>query len=148
MAIHASRNTLTGLTFEQKAALDRKDGVNISKKKFCSFFKTTFNIDPLDYLAWKFEPDEAYYFPERKELIIYEKKTQHCSGSADMKLPACGWWYQEYQKLCNAVGIFHLSYIFILDEWFKNTRYKSILEFIKATPGCDYFFWGDETIAN
>lgn len=166
MAIYASRNTSTGLTFEQKAMLDRKDGINISKKNFCSFFEKHFHIEPAKtrkipngILSWRFEPDEAYYFPNENRLVIYEKKTQGCNGSVDTKLTSCGWWYAEYKRLCDAVNITEVSYIFILDEWFRDPtekplaasnkdRYASTLAFIRATPGCDYFFWGDEELAS
>ena len=33
MATHASRDTTTGLTFEQQTMITRKDGINISKKR-------------------------------------------------------------------------------------------------------------------
>lgn len=162
---HASRNTTTGLTFEQKAMLDRKDGINISKKGFLPFFREHFHIEPAKtrntpngILSWSFEPDEAYYFPERNELIIYEKKHQETNGTVDLKLASCAWWYNEYKRLCDAVGIDNLSYIFILDEWFRDPtpkpkatsnkeRYASMLEHIRNTPGCNYFFWGDDEIA-
>lgn len=36
---HASRDTSTGLKFEEQIQIDRKDGINISKKHFCKFFE-------------------------------------------------------------------------------------------------------------
>lgn len=139
-----SRDTTTGLKFEKRAMVNRTDGLNWSKRSFCSKFKEYFKIDPNNYLSWSFQPDEAYYLPETNELIIYEKKTQNMGGSADNKLPACGWWYSEYKRLADAAGISKVSYIFILDDWFKQDRYKTMLEVIKNTPGCDYVFWSTE----
>ena len=110
-----SRDTTTGLKFEKRAMVNRTDGLNWSKRSFCSKFKEYFKIDPNNYLSWSFQPDEAYYLPETNELIIYEKKTQNMGGSADNKLPACGWWYSEYKRLADAAGISKVSYIFILD---------------------------------
>lgn len=139
-----NRDTTSGIKFEKAAMLNRTDGLNWSKGSFCSSFKKYFNIDPINYLSWRFQPDEAYYFPKTNELIIYEKKTQHVSGSADNKLPACGWWYSEYKRLADAAGISKVSYIFILDDWFKQDRYKTMLKVIENTPGCSYVFWSTE----
>lgn len=166
---HASRNTSTGLTFEAQAKFVFKEGIKINKSNFAEFFLKQFNIYVLDYLSWDFLPDDAYYVPKTNSLIIYEKKTQHVSGTADGKLTGCGWWYSEYKRLADAAGIEHVSYIFILDEWFRSEtigvqvrrkkfsstgkifisnkeRYKTILQYIRNIPGCNYFFWGDGEI--
>lgn len=137
---HASRNTNTGIVFEQEAKNLCKCGVDISKTKFCKFFADK-NIDVLDYLSWKFQPDEAYFIPNTNEIIIYEKKTQNTSGSADEKLGACGWKVSEYKALCNAAGISHISYIYCFSDWFKQDRYKKLLKYIRNVDDCDYFFW-------
>lgn len=136
---HASRDTSTGLRFEEKIRIDRKDGINISKKRFCTFFKEK-GIDVLDYLSWCFEPDEAYYLPKTNEIVIYEKKFQQTSGSVDEKLGACAWKIQEYRALCEAASISNVSYIYCFCSWFKNKRYEKLLKFIRNTNGCDYFF--------
>ena len=39
MATHASRNTTTGLQFEQQVVIYQKDGINISKTKLKTFLK-------------------------------------------------------------------------------------------------------------
>ena len=137
---HASRNTSTGLTFEQEAKDLCKSGINISKGKFCKFFIDK-GINVLDYLSWKFQPDEAYFIPNSNEIIIYEKKTQNTSGSADEKLGACAWKISEYKDLCNAAGINNVSYIYCFSNWFKQDRYKKLLRYIRNTENCDYFFW-------
>lgn len=136
---HASRDTSTGLKFEEQIRIDRKDGINISKKRFCTFFKEK-GIDVLDYLSWRFEPDEAYYLPKTNEVVIYEKKFQQTSGSVDEKLGACIWKIQEYRALCEAANINNVSYIYCFCSWFKNKRYEKLLKFIRNTDGCDYFF--------
>lgn len=136
---HASRDTSTGLKFEEQIRLDRKDGINISKKQFCKFFESK-GINVLNYLSWRFEPDEAYYLPSTNEVVIYEKKFQQTSGSVDEKLGACAWKIQEYRALCEAANINTVSYIYCFCSWFKNERYKKLLNFIRNTDGCDYFF--------
>jgi hypothetical protein len=139
MATHASRDTTTGLDFEKQIRIDRENGVNISKSKLKSWVKEQ-GIDILDYLSWAFQPDEAYYLEDTNEVVIYEKKFQQTSGSADEKLGNCAWKIGEYKALFAALGIDQVSYIFIFNDWFKQDRYTKLLAYIKSVPGCDYFF--------
>lgn len=135
---HASRNTTTGLTFEQQAVINRKDGINISKTRLKTFLRERGMQDPTEYLSWMFQPDEAYYLPETNEVVIYEKKFQHTSGSADEKLPNCDWKIKEYKACFAAVGIPTVSYIYLLCDWFIQPRYSKILNYIRSVEGCDY----------
>lgn len=137
---HASRNTTTGLEFERQAAINRKDGINISKTKLKKFAKEH-GVNLTDYLSWEFQPDEAYYLQDSNEVIIYEKKAQHSNGSADEKLGACAWKIKEYTDLFKAMGINKVSYIYIFNDWFKADRYKKLLKYIRDTENCDYMFY-------
>lgn len=136
---HALRDTSTGLNFEQQVKNIRTDGIDISKTKFCKFFEEK-GIDILNFLSWRFQPDEAYFLPKTNEIVIYEKKTQNTSGSTDEKLGACGWKIHEYKTLCEAAGIPKVSYIYCFSDWFKQDRYKKLLQYIRSVEGCDYFF--------
>lgn len=135
---HASRDTTTGLNFEKMVQVHRADGINISKKKLKTFLKERGLSDPTKYLSWMFEPDEAYYIPETNEVVIYEKKFQGKSGSADEKLGACAWKIQEYRDCFAAVGIPTVSYIYLLCDWFSSPRYSKLLKYIRSVDGCDY----------
>ena len=139
MATHASRNTITGLEFEARMRIDRTDGENISKSRLKTWAKEK-GVNVLDYLSWVFQPDEAYYLADTNEVVIYEKRFQQTSGSADEKLGNCAWKIQEYRALCNALGIDKVSYIFVFNDWFKQDRYTKLLAYIKSVPDCDYFF--------
>ena len=143
---HASRNTTTGLTFEQQANIARTDGINISKTRLANWVKER-GVNPTDYLSWVFQPDEAYFLPTTNEIIIYEKKAQHTNGSADEKLGNCAWKIGEYKNLFKACGINKVSYIFIFNDWFKQARYSKLLNYIRSVDDCDYFFW-EETKTN
>ena len=138
---HASRDTSSGLLFEEQAQL-QVAGINLSKGKLCKWVRSK-GIEPTDYLSWEFKPDEAYFLPLKNEVIIYEKKTQNTAGSCDEKLGACRWKIQEYKDLFQACGINKVSYIYILSDWFKNPRYTKLLRYIRNTPDCDYFFWSE-----
>lgn len=139
---HASRDTTTGLTFETQATIARTDGENLSKTKLQAWCKKK-GVNILDYLSWTFQPDEAYYLRDTNEVIIYEKKSQHCNGSADEKLGNCAWKVGEYKNLFHACGVDKVSYIFIFNDWFQQPRYEKLLKYIKSVPDCDYFFWGN-----
>lgn len=140
MATHASRDTTTGLTFEEQFKIARQDGVNLSKRKLKTWCKEEKNINISDYLSWEFQPDEAYYLPETNEVIIYEKKFQSTSGSTDEKLGNCAWKIKEYKDLFSACGINKVSYIYIFNDWFEQPRYTKLLKYIKSVDGCDYMF--------
>ena len=136
---HASRNTTTGLLFEDKIRVE-SIGQDISKKGLCKFLKDKGLKNITDHLSWNFEPDEAYFLPETNEVIIYEKKFQQTSGSVDEKLPACVWKIQEYKNAFAAIGINKVSYVYILCDWFKQKRYEKILKYIRNAEDCDYRF--------
>lgn len=140
MATHASRNTSTGLNFENYIKTSHTNGINISKTKLKTFLKDKGLNDPTEYLSWMFQPDEAYYFPDTNEIIIYEKKYQQTAGSADEKLGACAWKIKEYKECFKAVNITKVSYIYIFNDWFKQKRYEKLLNYIRSVEDCDYFF--------
>ena len=140
MATHASRDTSTGLAFEQQVSAHRKDGIDISKTKLKKFLTEKGVKNPTEYLSWMFQPDEAYYIPETNEVVIYEKKFQQTSGSADEKLGACAWKIQEYKRCFEAAGINKVSYIYIFCDWFKQSRYEKLLKYIRSVDNCDYMF--------
>ena len=116
MATHASRDTTTGLTFEQQVVIHRQDGIDISKTKLKKFLAEKGVKDPTEYLSWMFQPDEAYYLPDTNEVVIYEKKFQQTSGSADEKLGNCAWKVKEYGECFAAAGIYKISYIYIFNK--------------------------------
>lgn len=145
---HASRDTTTGLNFEEQATIARKDGIDISKRKLVSWCKDHGVSKVTDYLSWVFQPDEAYFLPDTNEVIIYEKKSQTCNGSADEKLGNCAWKISEYKNLFTACGASKVSYIFIFNDWFKQKRYEKLLKYIKNVENCDYFFWNEKLLAS
>lgn len=91
-------------------------------------------------LSKSLEPDEAYLDYESSTLTIFEKKFQGCEGSVDEKLQTAPFKLQQYKQIANDLGIKTVNFIFILGEWFKSPYYTDMLNYIKNTPGCDYFF--------
>ena len=135
---HASRNTTTGLIFEEKIILN-KDGINLSKHTLYEYLKKN-KIDWTKIISRKLLPDEAYFNPETKEFNIFEKKFQQTEGSADEKPQTCGFKIWEFSKIGKAIGAEKITYIYILNNWFKQEKYKDMLEYITMVPNCDYIF--------
>lgn len=99
---HASRNTTTGLVFENKVQLN-KDGINLTKHNLYRYLKEQ-DIDYKEIISKKLLPDEAYFNIETKEFSIYEKKYQQTPGSADEKPQTCAFKIWEYNKIGKAIG--------------------------------------------
>lgn len=166
---HASRDTTTGLLFEQHTK-GEAIGIPLHKKELGKYYTektkkyyalsmvrpSKSNGLPVDkeerakalegqYLFSRaLEPDEAYLDEENSVLTIFEKKFQATSGSADEKLQTCGFKLQQYQKLAKELGINQVYYIYILSDYFNSSYYKDVLEYIKSIPNCDYFFASEE----
>ena len=138
MATHASRNTTTGLLFEEKVHMEQI-GEDISKHALYRFLKDK-GVDWKDYLSKKLLPDEAYFDEENNRVIIYEKKYQQTAGSADEKPQTCAFKIYQFRRLFAALGITDVQYIYIFNDWFKKPEYKDMLDYIKSVDGCDYIF--------
>lgn len=139
MATHASRDTTTGLTFETMVHAAKVNGIDVTKHKLYTYFKEH-NIDWKAAISKQLLPDEAYFDPENKTLQIFEKKFQQTNGSCDEKPQTCGFKIWEFRKLGQLLGVSpeNVTYTYILSQWFKDPRYKDMLDYIKATDGCDY----------
>ena len=96
MATHASRNTTTGLMFEEKVHME-SCGENISKHALYKFLNNQ-GVDWKKYISKKLLPDEAYYDKENNRVIFYEKKYQQTVGSADEKPQTCAFKIYEFRK--------------------------------------------------
>ena len=143
MATHASRNTTTGMAFEEKvSARNIAFGEDVSKHALYRFLKAR-NINWEDLISRKLLPDEAYWDEENKTLTVFEKKTQNGEGSADEKIQTCGFKILQYKKIGLALGAEKVTYTYILDDWFKAPRYKDVLDYIKSIEDCDYTFSND-----
>ncbi len=148
MATHASRNTITGLNFEQMISMAKDGAVDLTKHKLYAFLKEK-GLDWTQAISRQLLPDEAYYNPNKKTLDIFEKKFQQTKGSADEKIQTCGFKILEYRKLAKLFGVEpkNVTYTYILSSWFKDPIYKDVLEYIKSIDGCDYIIVEDTNAA-
>lgn len=138
MGTKASRDTTTGLIFEKENEIIG-EGIELTKHKMYTYLKEK-NIDWEKILSRKLLPDTAYFNPETGELKIYEKKFQQTEGSADEKPQTCAFKIFEYNKIGKAIGAKTVTYTYLLSDWFKQAKYKDMLDYIKTVPGCDYYF--------
>lgn len=135
---HSTRNTTTGLAFEEKVKINQK-GINLTKHNLYRYLAKK-NIDYKTIISKKLLPDEAYYDEENKTLYVYEKKYQQTSGSADEKPQTCGFKIHQFKKIGTAIGAKEVFYIYIFNDWFKKPEYADMLEYIKSVENCNYIF--------
>jgi len=67
-----------------------------------------------------------------------EVKTQNTTGSVDEKLQTCDFKKKQYQKLFFPLNI-EVQFTYILDDWFRQPKYKDVLDYI-ISVGCQYYF--------
>lgn len=133
---HASRNTTTGLAFEQYITI-KETGINLTKNELYNYLKKK-KINWETLISRKLLPDEAYFNPSTGELHVYEKKFQQTAGSADEKIQTCAFKILQYRKLGKAIGATKVTYTYLLSKWFEQPMYKDVLDYIKTVDGCDY----------
>ena len=89
-------------------------------------------------LSKKLLPDECLININNKTVYIIEKKYQEVQGSVDEKLPNCDFKKKKYEQLFAELD-YKVEFIYVLNEWFKNPRYKDILEYIQSV-NCSIYF--------
>ena len=89
-----------------------------------------------ELISKKLLPDEAILVGQT--LYILELKYQNTPGSVDEKLQTCDFKRKQYLKLVTALSL-DVEYIYVLSKWFKDDKYKDVLEYIKEV-NCHYVF--------
>ena len=150
-------NTRTGLIYEDKVDLATfiakqkkytvKDcGVlnlgecvaHIFKKYAFNTFLETRGIDWRQHLSKQLLPDNAIYVIVNNTMLILEVKTRHTVGSVDEKVQTYDYKKKQYKKLLFQLNM-EVEYIYILDEWFRQPKYKDVLDYV-ISVGCQYYF--------
>lgn len=150
-------NTITGLIYEGEVDLSTYlakqkdydiDGTNvlykgkviayIFKKHEFYYFLEKNNIDWKQLISSKLLPDNCIYVIVNNTLFIIEVKNQNVVGSVDEKLQTCDFKRKQYKKLLSQLNI-EVEYIYILSKWFKNPKYKDVLDYI-ISVNCQYYF--------
>ncbi|MEK7132890.1 MAG: hypothetical protein AAB830_02450 [Patescibacteria group bacterium] len=150
-------NTKTGLNFEKRvdilSLLKSKDGYTVrgssisyqGKEVAKSFKKNALykylesrGLDYKKYISKRLLPDEAIYVIVNNALFIVEIKFQKVAGSVDEKLQTCDFKRKQYAKLMAPLNI-EVEYIYILNDWFRKSEYKDVLDYV-ISVGCQYYF--------
>lgn len=151
-------NTRTGLVFEGKVDLatflgsqphyeviehsvmyDKKLVARVFKKhSFYNVFLKELNINWEEHISKRLFPDDSIFVLSNNILHIIECKHQQVEGSVDEKLQTCDFKKKQYKKLMAPANI-DVKYIYLLDEWFKNPKYKDVLDYIISVD-CEYYF--------
>lgn len=108
------------------------------KIKFYNVFLTQLGIDWKKYLSCKLLPDDSIFVIIRNTLYIIECKYQNCAGSVDEKLQTCDFKRKQYKRLLADKNI-DVEYIYLLSDWFRNERYRDVLNYI-ISVNCSYYF--------
>lgn len=95
-------------------------------------------VDWKNILSKRLLPDDALLVIVRETLFIIEVKYQQVAGSVDEKLQTCDFKRKQYQKLVLPLGL-KVEYVYVLNDWFKKTEYKDVLDYINSV-NCHYKF--------
>lgn len=151
-------NTRTGLVFEGKTDLstflscqphykvignevfynDEKVAEVYKKYSFYKIFLKKIGIEWENYISKKLLPDDSIFVLLNNKLFIIECKHQEVAGSVDEKLQTCDFKKKQYKKLMAPANM-DVEYIYLLDNWFRDPKYKDVLDYIHSV-GCDYYF--------
>lgn len=151
-------NTRTGLVFEGKTDLATFlnlqphysvmgsevffNGYKVAeiykKHAFYNVFLNNLGIDWSRYISKRLLPDDSIFVLNNNTLFIIECKHHEVAGSVDEKLQTCDFKKKQYKKLMAPANI-DVEYIYLLDNWFTDPKYKDVLDYILSV-GCDYYF--------
>ncbi|MFA6813842.1 MAG: hypothetical protein WCR45_12280, partial [Bacteroidaceae bacterium] len=150
-------NTITGLIYEAKVDLAtfldkqvgyRVDGTlayynnlvvaHIFKKYGLYKYLDEYNVDWKKHLFKQLLPDNCIYVIVNNTVFIIEVKHQDVASSVDEKLQTCDFKKKQYIKLFSELN-YEVEFDYILDDWFKNPKYKDTLDYI-ISVGCKYYF--------
>ncbi len=151
-------NTKTGLVFEGKIdfltfiakqkdyTVDGHiifyDGEEVAKsfKKYGLYkYLEEQGIDYQNFISKRLLPDDAIFVITNNTFFILEIKFQEVAGSTDEKLQTCDFKIRQYRKLLSQLNV-EVEYIYILNDWFKESGYKDVLDYIISVKGCSYYF--------
>ncbi|MCD8070278.1 MAG: hypothetical protein LUE08_02690 [Akkermansiaceae bacterium] len=150
-------NTRTGLVFEGEMDLSsflaKQNGYAVDgdsvlyngklvarvfkKHGFYRFLKEI-GIDWTKIISKRLFPDDSIFVLIKNTMYIIECKFQQVVGSADEKLQTCDFKKKQYQKLLAQANM-DVEYIYLLSEWFRNPKYKDVLDYIQSVR-CQYYF--------
>ena len=150
-------NTITGLIYEGKVDLptylSQQPGYTVigsnvfykgnlvarvfKKHGFYDFLQEN-GIQWKEFISCRLLPDNCIYVIVNNTLFIIEVKHQCTAGSVDEKLQTCDFKLKQYKKLLSRLNI-EVEYVYILSDWFRDSRDKDVLDYIISVK-CQYYF--------
>ena len=155
-------NTQTGIVFEGKVdlcdfldksvmdyhveSLDIGQGIYFKGTLVASSYKKydlykylkNRGVDWTNILSKRLLPDDAIYVIKENTVFILEIKYQEVAGSVDEKLQTCGFKLRQYKRLLASLN-YEVQFIYILNDWFKDPKYRDTLDYILEMK-CSYYF--------
>lgn len=150
-------NTITGLIYEAKVDLgtflNQQQDYKVSgydvfykEKLVAKLFKKQGlykylkleGVDWKKHISSKLYPDNCLYVIVNNTVYIIEVKHQQVAGSVDEKLQTCDFKKKQYIKLFSELN-YKVEYLYILDNWFKQEKYKDVRDYI-ISVGCHYYY--------
>ena len=107
-------------------------GYIFKEQKFYNFF----NINWENKISKQLLPDICIFI--NGTIFIIECKFQQVGGSVDEKLQTCDFKKKQYEKLMFGSNI-KVEYIYMLNNYFNDPKYKDVLDYIKSVK-CYYYF--------
>ena len=113
-------------------------GYSCPKHKMRLFF-AQYGRKMTDFLSHELLPDEAIYDIKNNHMYIIEKKFQTTSGSTDKKIQTGPYKKFAWEKsMRDGIGV-SVSYSYVLNNWFMQPRFDSVIEYLKDM-GCTCYF--------
>lgn len=117
---------------------DTKVAELYKKYEFYKSLLMKLEIDWQQYISKKLLPDDSIFVIIKNTVYIIECKHQQVSGSVDEKLQTCDFKKKQYKRLLSKANL-DVEYIYLLDNWFRDPKYKDTLDYIHSV-NCDYYF--------
>lgn len=119
-------------------------GYTMPKCALQHFLNHQYGVSMSKELSMTLLPDEAFFSLKDNAFHVLEKKWQMCSGSVDEKIQTGPFKLHEYETIAKAcsessgeeIGV---SYDYILSDWFRQDRYRDILDY-NAEHGVGHYF--------
>lgn len=127
------------MDFERSLNLCIPDSIEVSKNKLYKHIKEQ-GINYASIISKKLLVD--YGFLYKNKLYFFEVKYQESNGSVDEKPQTCAFKIYQLTKLAKELGIpsEDVHYIYIFSDWFKQEKYKDMLDYIDSIYNCGYLF--------
>lgn len=110
----------------------------VFKKHGLYGFLEEYGIKWQECISKKILPNDLIFVVIKNTIYIIECKLQQVKGSVYRKLQTCDFKKKQYQKLFFRANI-EVEYIYLLGDWFKNPKYKDVLDYIVSVR-CQYYF--------